>query len=55
MPVLLGEGVPLLPPGGTTKLQLTDHRVLAESGIVALAYAIPGGVGPAPTITYARG
>ena len=54
IPVLLGEGVPLLPPGGTTTLQLTDHKVLPDSGIVTLAYAIPGGVGPAPAITYVR-
>lgn len=52
IPVLLGEGVPLLPPGGTTKLVLSDQKVLPDSGIVALAYSVPGGVGPAPRITY---
>lgn len=55
IPVLLGAGVPLLPPGGTTKLVLTDQRVLPESGIVALAYSVPGGLGPAPRITYVKG
>lgn len=55
MPVLLGEGVPLLPPGTTTTLELADHKVLPASGIVALAYAVPGGVGPAPAITYVKG
>jgi dihydrofolate reductase len=51
VPVLLGDGVPLLPAGATTKLVLTDHQAL-PSGIVALAYAIPGGVGPAPHVFY---
>ena len=54
IPVLLGEGVPLLPPGASTTLVLTDHRVLPGSGIVALAYAVPGGVGPAPRIFYVK-
>ena len=40
IPVLLSEGIPLLPPGGTTKLVLSDHKVL-PSGIVALAYSLP--------------
>jgi len=55
IPVLLGEGVPLLAPGSTTTLVLHDHRVLAGSGIVALAYSVPGAVGPAPTINYLKG
>ena len=54
VPVLLGAGVPLLPPGTSTKLVLSDQRTLPTSGIVALAYAVPGGVGPAPTIRYIR-
>ncbi|MGQ0735316.1 MAG: dihydrofolate reductase family protein [Acidobacteriota bacterium] len=54
IPVLLGAGVPLLPPGGTTKLVLTDQKVLPASGIVALAYAVPGGAGPAPRIRYVK-
>lgn len=52
VPVLLGAGVPLLPPGGTTKLVLADQKTLPASGIVALAYSVPGGVGPAPRIAY---
>lgn len=55
MPVLLGAGVPLLPPGATTKLVLADQKILPTSGIVGLSYAIPGGVGPAPRITYIKG
>lgn len=54
MPVLLGDGVPLLPPGATTTLTLTDQRILPASGIVALAYAVPGGGGPAPRVGYVK-
>jgi dihydrofolate reductase len=53
VPVLLTSGVPLLPPGATTKLVLSDQKTL-PSGIVALAYAVPGGVGPAPQIRYVK-
>jgi dihydrofolate reductase len=53
IPVLLGDGIPLLPPGGTTKLTLSDHKVL-PSGIVSLAYSLPGGSGPAPQIGYVK-
>ncbi len=54
VPVLLGSGVPLLPPGGTTKLVLADQRTLPASGIVALSYSIPGSAGPAPGIGYVK-
>jgi dihydrofolate reductase len=54
IPVLLGDGVPLLPPGAETTLTLTDHRVLPGSGVVVLAYRVPGGGGPAPTINYVK-
>jgi dihydrofolate reductase len=54
MPVLLGGGIPLVPPGRTMKLALADHRVLPASGIVALSYTVPGGVGPAPRIGHIR-
>src|SRR5688572_18380802 len=54
VPVLLGAGVPLLPPGATTKLVLADQKTLPASGIVALSYAVPGGVGPAPRIGYIK-
>ena len=53
MPVLLGAGVPLLPPGASTKLVLADKKVLPKSGIVMLAYSVPGGV-PAPPIRYIK-
>jgi dihydrofolate reductase len=54
VPVLLGAGVPLLPPGASTRLVLTDQKRLPASGIVALAYSVPGGVGPAPRIRYIK-
>jgi dihydrofolate reductase len=54
IPVLLGAGVPLLPPGSTTKLVLADQKTLPSSGIIALAYSVPGGVGPAPRIRYLK-
>ena len=54
IPVLLGGGIPLLPPGATTKLTLTDQKTLPASGIVALSYSIPGGAGPAPRIGYVK-
>ncbi len=41
IPVLLGEGIPLLPPpAGQTKLKLTGHRVYKKTGIVGLDYAV---------------
>jgi dihydrofolate reductase len=40
MPVLLGEGIPLLPsPARQTKLMLTGHKVY-KTGIVSLEYSI---------------
>lgn len=54
MPVLLGAGIPLLPPGAATKLVLADQRVLPASGIVVLAYSVPGGSGPAPGIPWVK-
>jgi dihydrofolate reductase len=54
VPVLLGSGIPLLPPGAATKLILADQKILRRSGIVALSYSIPGGLGPAPRIRYVK-
>lgn len=54
VPVLLGAGVPLLPPGAATRLVLADQKTLPVSGIVALSYSVPGGVGPAPRIGYIK-
>ena len=52
MPVLLGEGIPLLPPGGSTTLVLSDQKTLRGSGIVLLAYSLPGSAGPSSRIRY---
>ena len=54
VPVLLGSGVPLLPPGGSTKLELVDQKTLPRSGIVVLAYSVPGSRSPAPQIEYIK-
>jgi dihydrofolate reductase len=54
MPVLLGAGIPLLPPGSKTRLKLVDHKVLPTSGIVALSYAVPRRAGPPPRISYIK-
>ena len=41
IPVLLGGGIPLLPPPASqVKLKLTGHRVYKKSGIMLLEYAI---------------
>lgn len=41
VPVLLGEGIPLLPaPAKRAKLKLVGHKVYAKSGIVALEYEV---------------
>jgi dihydrofolate reductase len=54
IPVLLGEGIPLLPPGSRTKLRLVDQKVLPASGIVVLSYAVPGSAGPPTRIRYIK-
>jgi dihydrofolate reductase len=41
IPVLLGEGVPLLPaPTKRVQLKLTGHRLYAKTGILSLEYAV---------------
>ena len=54
MPVLLSDGVPLLPAGAATKLVLADQKVLPASGIIALSYSVAGAHGSAPPIRYIR-
>jgi dihydrofolate reductase len=54
MPVMLGEGVPLLPPGGSAGLKLVDHRVLPNSGIVVLSYSVTGATGQARPIRFIK-
>jgi dihydrofolate reductase len=44
MPVLLGEGVPLLPgPGDRVKLKLTAHQLFPKSGTLSLEFAVEYG------------
>ena len=50
IPILLGEGIPLLPPGASTKLVLTDQEILPRSGIVVLSYRVAGSRAPAAPI-----
>jgi dihydrofolate reductase len=46
IPVLLGEGVPLLsPPALRVTLQLTSHKVRAKTGTLSLEYAVQYGRG----------
>jgi dihydrofolate reductase len=44
IPVLLGGGIPLLPPpADRARLELKQHRVYAKTGTVTLEYEIGGG------------
>ncbi len=41
IPVLLGEGIPLLPPPGSrTTLKLRKHQIYEKTGTVALEYDV---------------
>jgi hypothetical protein len=41
IPVLLGEGIPMLPPPASrTTLSLSKHRLYPKSGIILLEYAV---------------
>ena len=47
IPVLLGEGVPLLPPPAKrVALKLISHKLYAKTGIVSLEYAVSYGRKP---------
>ena len=54
MPVLLGHGVPLLPPGSMAKLVLSHQKTLRTSGIVVLSYTVHGAAASAPPIRYVK-
>jgi dihydrofolate reductase len=44
IPVLLSEGVPLLPaPAKRVTLKLTGHKLYAKTGIMSLEYAVQYG------------
>ena len=53
MPVLLGQGIPLLPAGAQAKLVLSDLKQL-PSGIVVLAYSVSGSKAAAPKIRFIK-
>jgi dihydrofolate reductase len=48
MPVLIGQGIPLLPPGSRARLTLAHQRTLPKSGIVFLSYAVEGTTASVP-------
>ena len=54
MPVLLGHGIPLLPPGSMAKLVLADQKTLPKSGIVVVSYSVRGAAASAPPIRYVK-
>jgi hypothetical protein len=53
-PLVIKSGKGTIPPGAATKLVLADQKTLPVSGMVALSYSVPGGVGPAPRIRYTK-
>jgi dihydrofolate reductase len=53
MPVLLGEGIPVLPRGASTSLVLSDMKRL-PSGIVVLAYSVKGARTMPPKIRFVK-
>ena len=49
IPVLLGQGIPLLPPPSkTAKLKLTGHKIYEKTGIVSLRYDVVAEAAKAP-------
>ena len=54
MPVLLGDGIPLLPPGKSVKLSLVDLKRLPSSGIVVLAYTVAHSKARPPRVRYVK-
>jgi dihydrofolate reductase len=54
MPILLGNGIPMMPAGAQARLVLRDQKTLPASGIVALSYTVHGASTPAPRIRYVQ-
>jgi len=54
MPILLGDGIPVLPPGASAKLVLSDVKRLTASGIMVLAYSVAGSTARPPKIRYVK-
>ncbi len=40
VPVLLGEGIPLMPPGARLRLNLTRHQLYPKTGTLLLEYTV---------------
>lgn len=53
MPVMIGEGIPVLPPGTAANLVLSDMQRL-PSGIVVLAYSVKGSHSAPPKIRFVK-
>jgi dihydrofolate reductase len=53
MPVMIGDGIPVLPPGTTANLVLSDIQRL-PSGIVVLAYSVKGSRSAPPRIRFVK-
>jgi dihydrofolate reductase len=53
MPVMLGSGIPVLPPGAMTNLVLSDTDRL-PSGIMVLAYSVKGVRSTPPKIRFVK-
>lgn len=53
MPVMIGDGIPVLPPGTAANLVLSDIQRL-PSGIVVLAYSVKGSRSAPPRIRFVK-
>jgi dihydrofolate reductase len=53
MPVMIGDGIPVLPPGTAARLVLSDIKQL-PSGIVVLAYTVAGSHSTPPKIHFVK-
>ena len=42
LPIMLGAGIPLMPPGGRVALQLTRHQLYPKTGTMLLEYDVRG-------------
>jgi dihydrofolate reductase len=53
-PVLLAAGIPMLPPGNSTRLVLSDVQRSPTTGRISLAYLVEGAAGAPPRIRYIK-
>jgi dihydrofolate reductase len=54
VPVLLGAGVPLFPPGASTKLVLADQKTSRLAGSLQSRTRCPGALAPGPAFGTSR-